>query len=402
TYLSSPWVIGVSGGSDSMYLLELARQSQLQVHVAHVNYGVRANAKHETALVEHYCLRHGIPFTTLHAPTLKQGNFQAQARALRYAFYERLVQETHAKGVLLAHHLDDHLETYLLQTKRHQQVTWWGLREAGFVGSLYCVRPLLNHSKQDILSACKEQGIAYLDDESNFSTKYARNKVRLEVVQHLTCEQKQELLAIIEKRNQALALLQTQALAMIVNRRVVRKQWLRLEPDLQREVVIQLLLEARCYNLKGQKIEDILKLLYNEKNWRYTLNTKQILVCEYGSLYVDSESSVHFSYQLDALAPMQSPYFVLSLDETQGQGFGVTAADFPLTLRSARQGDRIKLKYGSKKIHRWFIDHKIPHHERMRWPVVENAQKEIIFVPGIGCDISHYSYNPCLFMVKCT
>ena len=76
------------------------------------------------------------------------------------------------------------------------------------------------------------------------------------------------------------------------------------------------------------------------------------------------------------------------------------ADDFPITVRSVQPGDAIQLRFGTKKIHRWFIDRHIPLQERLLWPVMVNAQGKVIFVPKIGCDVAHFSNNPNLFMVQ--
>ncbi|MBQ7890489.1 MAG: tRNA lysidine(34) synthetase TilS, partial [Erysipelotrichaceae bacterium] len=58
------------------------------------------------------------------------------------------------------------------------------------------------------------------------------------------------------------------------------------------------------------------------------------------------------------------------------------------------------LRFGTKKLNRWFIDRKIHRNERLRWPVVLNRHGEVILVPGIGCDLEHYSNNPTCFVLK--
>jgi len=74
--------------------------------------------------------------------------------------------------------------------------------------------------------------------------------------------------------------------------------------------------------------------------------------------------------------------------------------DFPITIRNAQAGDVIQLRFGRKKLNRWFIDRKIPKKERKIWPVVTNKDGIVILVPKIGCDIAHFSNNPTLFVLK--
>ena len=82
------------------------------------------------------------------------------------------------------------------------------------------------------------------------------------------------------------------------------------------------------------------------------------------------------------------------------EGVTLKASDFPITIRPVQSGDSILLRYGRKKLSRFFIDRKIPRYLRKQWLVMENKDKEIIFVPGIGCDVNHFSIQPTLFMLK--
>ena len=94
------------------------------------------------------------------------------------------------------------------------------------------------------------------------------------------------------------------------------------------------------------------------------------------------------------------PGFTLSPVGKTIEGVSVSPADFPLTIRTVQKGDRIALRYGTKKLSRFFIDRKIPIVIRKNWLVMENASGRIIFVPQIGCDVQHFSAQPNLFMLQ--
>ena len=74
--------------------------------------------------------------------------------------------------------------------------------------------------------------------------------------------------------------------------------------------------------------------------------------------------------------------------------------DFPITIRSPQPQDAIQLRFGKKRLNRWFIDRKIPPDQRRSWPVVVNRRGEIVLVPKIGCNVAHYSNNPTCFVIK--
>ena len=73
--------------------------------------------------------------------------------------------------------------------------------------------------------------------------------------------------------------------------------------------------------------------------------------------------------------------------------FSVDASDFPLVIRRVRANDTIQMRFGNKNVHRFFVDRKISKIYRKYWLVVENNVGNVIFVPGLGCDVRHYSQN---------
>ena len=74
--------------------------------------------------------------------------------------------------------------------------------------------------------------------------------------------------------------------------------------------------------------------------------------------------------------------------------------DYPVMIRSPKEGDRIRLRFGTKKVSRFFIDRHIHPYRRLTWPVLVNACGEVILVPGLGCDVAHYSVNPVICVIK--
>ena len=78
----------------------------------------------------------------------------------------------------------------------------------------------------------------------------------------------------------------------------------------------------------------------------------------------------------------------------------LSAEDFPITIRSPKEGDQIELRFGKKKLNRFFIDRKISHKERKSYPVVVNSVGNVVLVPKIGCDVKHYTVKPNCFVIK--
>lgn len=178
-------VLAVSGGRDSMLMAHLFVGAGYDCVIAHCNFQLRgAEADADEALVQDYAAANDIPFyanrfDTIHYAEEEGISIQMAARDLRYAWFEKLRQEVGAKWVAVAQHLNDHIETVLLNLTR-------GTGLLGLQGILpkrgAIIRPILFLTASEVLDAVQRLQISYRDDQSNFSTQYARNKIRLEIV----------------------------------------------------------------------------------------------------------------------------------------------------------------------------------------------------------------------------
>lgn len=177
--LKEGFVAGISGGPDSMVMLHLFHLMDLPVTVAHVNYGQRATeSDRDEDLVRRAAAGYGYDFRLLraNAEELKKGNFQDNARKMRYRFLVEVMQEQGHACITLAHHEDDQIETILFKILRGAGPgSWTGMKvwEEGLF------RPLLNCTRGLIEQYAGDKKIGYRIDESNLSSDYARNYLRL-------------------------------------------------------------------------------------------------------------------------------------------------------------------------------------------------------------------------------
>ena len=178
------YFLAVSGGQDSMLLLDLCRRNSLAVTVLHVNYQLRGEESDgDQAFVEEYCQTYAIPIH-VHRIDLKEqltsgGNLQQLARKERYAFFEKLLNKTSNSYLMVAQHQDDQVETFWLQLYR-------GSGLSGLQGMLEkngrILRPLLPFSRKELAQLSIELNLSWREDSSNQSTKYLRNLFRLNLI----------------------------------------------------------------------------------------------------------------------------------------------------------------------------------------------------------------------------
>ena len=393
------FIVGVSGGSDSMVLLHLLNLNKQNIVVAHVNYQKRNSANYDQKLVEEYCIAQGIPFEVLIADQLPKGNFQEQARKARYQFFQELAEKYNACGVVVAHHMDDHLETYLLQQESKRIPLYWGLREVVEIDGLRIYRPLLDFSKEDIVSYAKEKGIIYGEDETNQLLLYKRNQIRHEKVSLLNEQEREALLQEIVDANKILEKQQAEV-SLLLQKNFKQGIYQESSQEIRLEAIRQWLLnheiDSRHFSLAHLK--EIDQLMRNEKNTQYEFANK-ILYVDYGQLSIANKEK-GYSYLLAEIIEMETAYFKVNKEGDSLSAITVNKEDFPLEIRNWKAGDKIELRYGHKKVSRFLIERKIPAKMRALWPVVVNNKNEIIFVLGIGCDVKHYSNIPNMFVVK--
>lgn len=357
-------IIAVSGGVDSMCLLHKFKDEEIVV--AHVNYGLRENSILETKLVQNYCKENHIQFECRFAPKFEKGNFQEEARIYRYQFFYELGQKYKCRQVLTAHHMDDLIETYFMQLERKSIPQYYGIQEKVEILGMEIMRPLLCLSKEELYEYAIQNKIPYLEDESNKSLKYTRNRIR-DHLKQINRKDKLKILEEIKNKN---------------NKKEDKYAFLR-----------DLLFQNGLYHFSDLQLSEIEKCMKVGKK-PYRLSENLYLYPNY-CVY---PKFVEYEYHFDKIESFQCDYFKFGPSEKNG--FYLSKDDFPIIIRNWKQGDKIKKHYGTKKISRFFKDNKIDLYSRISWPIVLNRYGEIIFVVGLGASSDYISDKVNSFVVK--
>ncbi len=185
-------MVGASGGLDSMVLLaalaELAPAKGLRIYPLHYNYQFHHMADAAEETVYKWANQRGLVVvgTRLHrAAEVEQGSgsLEARARELRYQFFQQAGELLGSRELFLAHHQDDQVETVLLNIGR-------GCGPSGLAGmqpvcnrsNLRLLRPLLDVARDEIVEFAARRKLSYVEDPTNREAKYARNRIRLEIL----------------------------------------------------------------------------------------------------------------------------------------------------------------------------------------------------------------------------
>lgn len=181
-------VVGVSGGVDSVVLLDVLQQLGYEVVVAHMNYALRTEAVDEAQGVRAMCEAAGLSCfvsrpATQERAAAQQQSVQEAARHLRYDFFQAVAAEVGAAQVAVGHHRDDQAETLLLHLIRGTGLEGLaGMPPQRRLGAVTLVRPLLGCTRAEIVAYAAEKGLRWWEDASNADEKYARSFIRHQVL----------------------------------------------------------------------------------------------------------------------------------------------------------------------------------------------------------------------------
>ncbi len=413
----SPIVVGVSGGPDSMVLLEVLSQLVPNPLIAaHLNHLFRGEeAKKDAEFVRNECNKRGINAVieeydvTSYMSETRLGAQEA-AREVRYRFYEKVANKWNAGYIALGHHLDDQAETVIMRMIR-------GTGIQGLSGIPYVrinedhkiIRPLLDVTKEEIITYANEHLIPFRIDQSNLSTKYARNKMRLEVIPFLKNYNSNipmhlhNLAKVAQSENDYLIKEANKSLEAIIiektnkNYKINNDQLRLIDIALQRRLIHLIL---SYLGLTDQvlfvHIEQILYLVAQNHPSKKIQLPGIVVYRNYHELVFTKELTYEkeaYKYSLPINGEVIIPAIhkkIRTLKTDQPQHYkGIWAvfdyqllSECDLVVKTREAGDKIKSITGTKKIKDIFIDNKIPKEDRAVYPLI-CCNEHILWIPEI-------------------
>ncbi len=183
-YKKKSYLIGVSGGPDSMALAALSKiyslESNVKMYYTLVDHSIRKNSAKEAKQVKKLLKKHNINLRIFKNKKLIKKNVQAEARLVRYEIFSKICNKNNISYILTAHNLEDQVETFFIRLSRGSGLT--GLSSMKQLTKLSrkirLLRPLLEVKKQDLVKISKIVFGRYLKDPSNSNTKFLRTRIR--------------------------------------------------------------------------------------------------------------------------------------------------------------------------------------------------------------------------------
>ena len=414
-------LVACSGGVDSVALVHLVDAMQRQLHyqygIIHVDHMLRGQQSFEDLqFVRRLSENYNVPFYSerIDIPKLvvqHRDNVQQRCRIERYQFFQQVMEQEEYDILLTAHHLDDHIETAMMQMLRGQKPI--GILNERPFHTKCLMRPLLSIRKQELLAYLQTHRYSYRHDPSNDKDDYVRNAIRQHVLPQLAKVEPNypKLMAYSLEGNQqdeqalneaAKACLEHIQIEISKDRQIIDCNAFQKEASaLQRRVILILL--NYLYSNQNEEITYSKRLLNRIQAELNRIAGEQVVHLPNGYQVRRSYNRAYFekreclkqgaelSLSLNEIVQWESYTFQLCFQkdiqtfENSKQYYSLSDAN--LRIRTRREGDRLHWEgmERPKKLARLFIDEKIAKQKRDDWPIIVNERDEVLVVPYLRC-----------------
>ena len=386
-----PLLVMLSGGADSVCLLDVCRHLGARVSALHVNYGLRDAAAADEAHCRELCESLDVPLAVEPVRLPAEGNLQALARDARYRLAERAAEGDYAA----AHTASDQAETvlYRLAVSPGRRALLGMEPRRGRL-----VRPLLAVTREQTRAHCRERGLRWREDASNVDPRFARARVRGEILPALRSLNPAaelnvaETALLLRDESDVLDTVVASALEALGGGPTVELAAVRgLPPALSRLVLRRLAESAAGGPVALSRADTDAVLALGDRGSRaLDLGGGLRAVAEYGTLRFRSQRDPAPPEPAPLAVPGRARFGAWEVEAAVGSGEVLVSADAlagALTVRSWREGDRIRPVGlgGTKTLQDLFTDRKVPRALRASLPVIE-AAAGIVWVAGVALD----------------
>ena len=384
-------VCAVSGGADSVALLFalylLKEKWQITLEAAHFNHHLRGSeSDRDEAFVRDFCDRYDIPLHIGGGDVIpgKKG-LEAAARDARYAFLNTIPGK-----IATAHTADDNAETVLLHLVRGT-----GLKGLGAISPVNgkLIRPTLSVTRQDVEDFLSEYHLSHIEDSSNRTDHFLRNRIRHQVMPLLKAENPS-----LAENLSAMALRLRQDEAALDRLATIQPmpsvdELKAMAPAVRSRVLEKYLKANGVREPEAQHIAQAEALVFSDKpSAMITFPGCVTIGREYGRLTVIEQSLPLETMELACPGVTELPQLGLRLiceppaDQPVDKNAITVITSGTVVLRSRQAGDTMRFPGGSKSLKKWLIDKKIPAPQRNRIPVISD-ERGLLGVFGAGANL---------------
>ncbi|AWH83119.1 tRNA lysidine(34) synthetase TilS [Clostridioides difficile] len=409
-------VLGLSGGPDSVCLLHvlnrLKKDFNIEIYAAHLNHQIRGiEAQKDALYVSKLCEDMGIVFfvKSINVPKYCENeglSLEEGARKLRYEMFYEIKDKIKANKIAIGHNLNDQAETVMMRIMRGTGLK--GLKGIDYIRDNCIIRPILDVERNEIEEYCEAYNLNPRIDKTNLENIYTRNKIRLDLLPYMKDNFNSNVIESIVRMSNSLKsdndYIEKEAEAKFREVSNIKEKGF-VEINLDDFVCLHDAIKVRVLrnsikhilgdtNFVDQRhIEDIMSLEDNSKvNKMLTLPRNIFVYRKKDSIILTNEEIVNeeieFYYNVPSNGFIKIKELkqiietqVMSIDryksmklDNSSKGFDFNKVKGGIVIRSRRQGDKIKLAMGSKKVKDLFIDLKIPREERCKIPIITDSE----------------------------
>ena len=407
-------LLAVSGGKDSVLMVQLFKQCNYNFSIAHCNFNLRGDeAQRDESFVRLLAHTLDVPFHVAHFDTKSYASTnhvstQMAARTLRYNWFEEIRAQNGYQFIAVAQHQNDAIETLLLNLTR-------GTGISGLHGILpkrdFIIRPLLFLSRQEIENFVEDNSLDFVEDSSNQTTKYARNSIRLNVVPHLQAINPNLERTFAQNINRFAETEQVLKQVVAETRQKLEK---RENDDVSYDLAsIENLTPKRLlfyelikpFSFTESVADEILDSLakqsgtsFYSQTHRATIDRTAVIISKLSKASSTEHHFLHINEEFKLVDNQKISLFKtdsLLFEANKFKAF--VDADkliFPLIIRYKQEGDRF-MPLGMrnfKKLSDFLINQKIPLPQKERIILLINGNGEVIWVAGLRQD-DRYKVN---------
>ncbi|MCL7958978.1 MAG: tRNA lysidine(34) synthetase TilS [marine benthic group bacterium] len=404
-------VVALSGGPDStalLYLLsEVAAGFDLRLEAAHFDHQVRPGSEADGTWAHEVASKLGIP-CHLGAPATPATAKQASLRDARYRWLEGLVRERNADRLAVGHHADDQAETVLFRLMR-------GADLRGLAGMPArrgpIVRPLLPFRRRSLSAYLEGMGVAWIVDPSNADRRWTRVRLRTEVLpemESLAPGTAQRLVSLGEAASRARDLNERAAAWLLADAAVGGGRPGRLElcrttlvrggPEILSVALQRVARAGGVWLTAGGTRAGVEFISEGRSGGRVSFGGGLEVSREYDRIIIRREGPKPAPDELPVrertgagTVRIGERALRVRWRPVSGRGplperiaVAVSPGHYPLTVRGWRDGDRIRLAGGTRKLKKLFGDRRIPLSERARCPVLADRSGNVLWVGGLA------------------
>lgn len=391
--------VAVSGGVDSMVMLNLLKKAGADIIAINIEHGIRgAVSKRDSKFVRNYCKRHEIECLAYNVDSPKyavENNMSVElaARTLRYGIFDSLLKEKRVDCIALAHHLNDQVETVLMRIFRGTGIK--GLR--GIVDREGYVHPMLNFTKAEIRDYAALNRIPYKEDATNFDSEYTRNYIRHEVIPHVKSrfpgfEIAVQKLAKCAEEIEDFMMGEIEKPDYVKNGASLPIGVLDLHPALAKKTIAETLKNIGCEkDIESSHLESLLTLIDSPNNARINLPYGYDAYRSYDKLVIVKRVETEdYEQPFDVKKMYEYQEFNYTFSEAdsikKGLTFDLDKVPEGAVVRTRKEGDKFK-RYGggTKSLGDYLTDVKIPLYMRDKLLVIA---KDSVVYAVLGVEIS--------------